>query len=276
MTDIDYSKIEINIPKVIINIIISVYFYVLGIVLIIYSDRVLFDRLSFHDTLYSIILSVLFFVISVFMYNIYRRTNIIPLFIFWIFALTSFFVKGETVFLLSILACLIYAVYSLYLLVVYGIKHKNFVKKYENIINLKKYKANFAAVFFLLLLYYLFLIIYEYYAVYQDFKPIKNDSVYILHLFIPLVIFFFFMIISSIILFEKRYVIVLCSLSEYKQVPLSSLTFLFNNSILDENDMKKWFDDKISIYMKGVFLNTSRKMIIFEDIASDIPLDNKI
>ena len=36
------------------------------------------------------------------------------------------------------------------------------------------------------------------------------------------------------------------------------------------------FNGQTYIYMKGVFLNTSRKMIIFEDIASDIPLDNKI
>lgn len=276
MTDIDYSKIEINLSKVVINIIISVYFYVLCIVQIIHSNRALFGRHSFHDTLYPIILLILFFVISVFIYRIYRRTNIISLFIFWLFALISFFLQDETAFLLSILSCFVYAVYSLSLLLIYNRKHKNFIKKYENMINLKKYKANFAAVFFLLLLYYLFLIIYEYYAVYQDFKPIKNDSVYILHLVIPLAVFFFFMIISSIILFEKRYVIVLCSLSEYKQVPLSSLTFLFNNSILDENDMKKWFDDKISICMNGVSIDTKRKIIIFEDIASDIPLDNKI
>ena len=45
---------------------------------------------------------------------------------------------------------------------------------------------------------------------------------------------------------------------------------------IDENDMKKWFNDKISIYMNGVFLDTERKMIIFEDITADIPLENKI
>lgn len=143
-------------------------------------------------------------------------------------------------------------------------------------INFSKYRANFAAVFFLLLLYYLFLIMYEYYAVYQDFKPIKKELVYILHLFIPLVTFFFVMIISAVVLFESRHVISLCSLNEYKQVPLSALPSLFNNSILDENDMKKWFNDKISIYMNGVFLDTERKMIIFEDITADIPLENKI
>ena len=117
---------------------------------------------------------------------------------------------------------------------------------------------------------------YEYYAVYQDFKPIKKESVYILHLFIPLVTFFFVTIISAVVLFESRHVISLYSLSEYKQVPLSALTSLFNNSILDENDMKKWFNDKISIYMNGVSLDTERKMIIFEDITADIPLENKI
>ena len=114
---------------------------------------------------------------------------------------------------------------------------------------------------------------YEYYAVYQDFKPIKKESVYILHLFIPLVTFFFIMIISAVVVFESRHVISLCSLSEYKQVPLSVLTSLFNNSILDENDMKKWFNDN---YMNGVSLDTERKMIIFEDITADIPLENKI
>ena len=39
MTEIDYSKIEINLPKVIINIILSVYFYVSGVVLIIHFNR---------------------------------------------------------------------------------------------------------------------------------------------------------------------------------------------------------------------------------------------
>lgn len=93
MAEIDYSKIEINLSKVIINIIISVYFYVLCIVQIIHSNRALFGRHSFHDTLYPIILLILFFVISVFMYRIYRRTNIISLFIFWLFALIIFLYK---------------------------------------------------------------------------------------------------------------------------------------------------------------------------------------
>lgn len=117
----------------------------------------------------------------------------------------------------------------------------------------------------MLLLYYLFLIMYEYYAVYQYFKPIKRDSVYILHLFMPLVVFFFVMIISTVILFERRYIFALCSLSEYKQVPLSAVTFLFNNSIVDEDYMKKWFHD--TIYMNGVSLDAEHKMIIFKDIA---------
>lgn len=69
------------------------------------------------------------------------------------------------------------------LLVIYGRKYKDFMEKYKNIINAEKFKPYFYAVFIMLLLYYLFLIMYEYYAVYQYFKPIKRDSVYILHLF---------------------------------------------------------------------------------------------
>ena len=153
------------------------------------------------------------------------------------------------------------------LLVIYGRKYKDFMEKYKNIINSEKFKPYFYAVFIMLLLYYLFLIMYEYYAVYQYFKPIKRDSVYILHLFMPLVVFFFVMIISTVILFERRYIFALCSLSEYKQVPLSAVTFLFNNSIVDEDYMKKWFHDTISIYMNGVSLDAEHKMIIFKDIA---------
>lgn len=119
----------------------------------------------------------------------------------------------------------------------------------------------------MLLLYYLFLTMYEYYAVYQYFKPIKRDSVYILHLFMPLVVFFFVMIISTVVLFDRRYIFALYSLSEYKQEPLSAVTFLFNNSIVDEDYMKKWFHDTISIYMNGVYLDAEHKMIIFKDIT---------
>lgn len=43
----------------------------------------------------------------------------ISLFIFWLFALIIFFIKGEAAFLLSILESFIYAVYSLSLLVIY-------------------------------------------------------------------------------------------------------------------------------------------------------------
>lgn len=50
---------------------------------------------------------------------IYKRTNMISLFIFWLFALIIFFIKGEAAVLLSILESFIYAVYSLSLLVIY-------------------------------------------------------------------------------------------------------------------------------------------------------------
>lgn len=61
MVEIDYSKIEINLPKVIINIILSVYFYVSGVVLIIHFNRTFFNQHTFHDTLYPVILLILFF-----------------------------------------------------------------------------------------------------------------------------------------------------------------------------------------------------------------------
>lgn len=263
MTEIDYSKVEINISKVIINVIISVYFYGLGIVLIINYNRTFFGKHSFHDTLYPFIFLVLLCVISACIYNIYRRKKIISLFMFWFFALISFFIKGETGFVLSILSCFIYAVYSLSLLAIYDRKYKDFIKKYNNMINFKKFNAYFTAVFLLLILYYLFLIMYEYYTFYQYIKPLKRDSVYIVHLFIPLVIFFFVMIISAVFLFNSRYVFMLCPLSEYKQVPLSAVTFLFNSGILDEIYMRKWFNDKIGIYMNGVSLDVENSMIVF-------------
>lgn len=53
MAEIDYSKIEIKLSKIIINVIISVYFYGLSILLIINYRRTLFDLHSFHDTLYE-------------------------------------------------------------------------------------------------------------------------------------------------------------------------------------------------------------------------------
>lgn len=265
MAEIDYSKIEIKLSKIIINVIISVYFYGLSILLIINYRRTLFDLHSFHDTLYPFIFLALLLVISIFIYNIHRRTPIISLFIFCFFALISFFIQRELGFLLSIFASFIYAVYSLSLLVIYDRKYKDFIKKYNNMINFKKFKAYFFAVFFLLLLYYLFLVIYESYNIYQYIKPLKRDSDYIVHLFVPLVTFFFVMILSAVFLFDSRYVFILCPLSEYKQVPLSAVTFIFNSGILDEHYMRKWFNDKIGIYMNGVSLDAASSMIVFNE-----------
>lgn len=267
MTHIDYSKIQINLSKVIINIIISSYFYGLGIMLLINHNRAFFDKQSYHDFLYPAIFFVLSCVILVFMYNIYKRTKLIPLFIFAFLVLLFFFIRDKySLFLLTVSVVFIYAAYSILLLVNYSIKHNDFIKQYKHMINFDKYMANFYAIIAVLLLYYLFLVVYESTQLYQNFKPIKRDSVYILHLFTPLLLFFFVMIISSVFLFNIRYVLMLCPLSVYKEVPLSDINFIFNSSMIDKEYRKRWFKSNISIYLKDVSLNEECTMIVFENI----------
>lgn len=263
MTQMDYAKIDIDFSKVIINILISAYFYGLGTVLLLNHHRKFFHIHSFHDFLWPFIFFVLLCVMLVFMYNIYKRTTLTPLFIFVFLVLLFFFIQDRDIlFLVSVFVVFIYAVYSLGLIVSYSRKHKYFIKKYHHMINFNKYMANFSAIFFVLLSFYIFLIVYVYYDV--TLKPVKKESVYLLKLFVPMLVLFFVMAVSDGLLFGVRYVIKLCQLSSNKEVPLSEINFIFNSNLLD-NDAKRWFDKNIGIYVKDVYLDERRKMIVFEN-----------
>ena len=75
MTQIDYSKIEINIQKITMNFMLSVYFYIL---------QFLVFLSFFHEYSFLFLLAVIgsTFIVIRYIYNVCIHTNMAPLFIF--------------------------------------------------------------------------------------------------------------------------------------------------------------------------------------------------
>ena len=66
-------------------------------------------------------------------------------------------------------------------------------------------------------------------------------------------------------LLKCQYVYILCPLSKYCQVPLSAITNKFKNANVSKEVMQDWFNENISMYIKGIYLDVDKKMIVFGD-----------
>lgn len=282
MYHIDYSKIEINIPKVTMNFMLSVYFYML---------QYLVYLSFFHKYSFLFLLAIIgsTFIVVRYVYNVCIHTNMAPLFIFISLVLSVYFTRNNTILMCNI-AFLLYALLTLKLLYSYGLKQTNFINKYKNMINFNKFISVFSVVFALFLAYFLLLAFlsssfiasheFIYYIIPADnvfFNAIKYfGDTFKEHMFIVVYIIFPLIILSSVIsmytnfLLKCQYVFTVCPLSEYGQIPLSSITYKFKNTNVRKEYMQKWFDENIGMYIKNIHLDAENKMIVFGDSDTSV------
>ncbi len=271
MTLQDYSKLEINLPKVMLNFTLSVYFYCLAMFNSItfahyFADYKIADIFSIEmAAAFPVILLATIFIIK----NIYNLYHTIKCTSLYIFLASILFVLISSVFslFLSMIVSLSYAVYTLSLLIIYGRRHESFINKYQNMIKHDKYVANFYINFTIFLFYFLFLAMLVFFAFYSNSID-KTD--YLTYVFLPILLFIFVLSLYYVFLFNVRYVYILCPLSKYGSIPLTNITSKFNKINIDNDELQQWFQRNIGSYLNNVLLDIDDKMIIFGNTALKI------
>lgn len=264
MTLLDYSKLEINLPKVMLNFILSVYFYCLAMFNSItfahyFADYKIADIFSIEMAAsFLVILLATFFIIKK-TYNLYHTIKSASLYIFLASILFVFISSAFSLFF-SMIVSLSYAVYTLSLLIIYGRRHENFISKYSYMINQEKYGANFYINFTIFLFYFLFLTMLVFFAC---FSNSINETDYLTYIFLPLLLFIFVFTIYYMFLFNVRYVYILCPLSIYGSIPLYKITSKYNKTNIDSDELQQWFQRNINSYLNNITLDIDDKMIIF-------------
>lgn len=268
MTLQDYSKLEINLPKVMLNFTLSVYFYCLAMFNSItfahyFADYKIADIFSIEmAAAFLVILLATIFIIK----NIYNLYHTIKSALLYIFLASILFVLISSAFslFLSMVASLSYAVYTLSLLIIYGRRHESFINKYQNMIKHDKYVANFYINFTIFLFYFLFIAMLVFFAFYSNSID-KTD--YLTYVFLPILLFIFVLSLYYVFLFNVRYVYILCPLSKYGSIPLTNITSKFNKVNIDNDELQQWFQRNIGSYLNNVSLDIDDKIIIFGNTA---------
>ena len=268
MTLQDYSKLEINLPKVMLNFTLSVYFYCLAMFNSItfthyFVDYKIADIFSIEmaAAFLVILLATIFIIKNI--YNLYHTIKSVSLYIFLASILFVLISSAFSLFL-SMIASLSYAVYTLSLLIIYGRRHENFISKYNYMINQEKYEANFYINFTIFLFYFLFLTMLVFFAFYSNSIDETN---YLTYVFLPILLFMFVLSLYYVFLFNVRYVYILCPLSKYGSIPLINITSKFNKVNIDNDELQQWFQRNIGSYLNNVLLDIDDKIIIFGNTA---------
>lgn len=268
MTLQDYSKLEINLPKVMLNFTLSVYFYCLAMFNSItfthyFADYKIADIFSIEmaAAFLVILLATIFIIKNI--YNLYHTIKCTSLYIFLASILFVLISSAFSLFL-SMVASLSYAVYTLSLLIIYGRRHESFINKYQHMIKHDKYVANFYINFTIFLFYFLFLAMLVFFAFYSNSI---DETDYLTYVFLPILLFMFVLSLYYVFLFNVRYVYILCPLSKYGSIPLSNITSKFNKINIDNDELQQWFQRNIGSYLNNVLLDIDDKMIIFGNTA---------
>lgn len=282
MIQIDYSKIEINIQKITMSFLSSLYFYMMNYLTALFN----YGYFSYNYAMLSLIVMLLgtFFLIK-YTYSVCVKTSLVPLYIFISLVLISFFTRATSA-LICITASFVYSLYTLKLIYDYGLKQSDFINKYRKYIKFENFIAIFSIIFIIFLFYFLFLFflnltfIANNYIFFDSFfyLPVEsgffNVLQYVGNTFHDSILLFYILFPSSILLIiytfyahfltRSQYVFILCPLSEYGQIPLSIITSKFNGNS-NKALMLAWFKENIGNYIKSVYLDTENKMIIFEN-----------
>lgn len=267
MVTLDYSRLEVNIIKIFLNLVISVYFYCFAMFIAVRGEIFEF---SFEIIPFIIIMLLLAIFIIKYILSLYKYTKKSPLYIFLfllVLAIICCFYYSDVWILLFLFISILYALYTLSLVVFYSIRHKRFLEKYESMIKVENYAANFSGVFFIFIAYYVYLAA----MVVRAATPGINENGYLMYIFFPLVILRFIRIPCYRLLLDYQYVFSLCPLSKYGTIPISAITVpisyikkVVNRKNADKDVVKRWFQFYIEKYLKDVYLDEERKMIVFK------------
>lgn len=278
MVLLDYSKLEVNIIKIFLNLVISVFFYCFAMFIAVRGE---FFEFSFEIIFFIIIMLLLAVFIIKYICSLYKYTKKIPLYIFlflFIIAIICCFYYSDMWIILFLFISILYALYTLSLVIYYGIRHRRFIKIYESMIKFEQYSPNFFGVFFIFIAYYVYLAA----MVVRAATPETNDNGYLMYIFFPLVILRFIRIPCYRLLLDYQYVFSLCPLSEYGKIPISVITEpisyikkVVNKKNVDKDVVKRWFHFFIEKYLKDVSLDIEQKLIIFNNIKTDETNENK-
>lgn len=282
MRQIDYSKIEINIQKITMSLLSSVYFYMMNYLTALFN----YGHYSFNYAMLALIIMILstFFLIK-YIFSVCAKTSLVPLFIFISLILISFFTIVASA-LICITASFVYSLYTLKLIYDYGLKQSDFVNKYRNYIKFENFIAVFPMIFILFLFYFMLILflnltfIVDNYIFFDRFFyiPVESSffnalqyvgnafhkSILLSYILFPISILLLIYVFYEHFLTRSQYVFIVCPLSEYGQIPLSTITSKFNGNSNKEL-MLAWFKENIGNYVKSVYLDAENKMIIFEN-----------
>lgn len=285
----EYSKSDINISNITLNLVIFVYFYCISLV----AAKNDFNLFSIDD--FSILSAAVMIgtaAVIKYVYKSCKNINMVSFLIFMFFILNLFFLRNFLIYLCTGIN-IFYAMYILFLLADYGNKHKKFIDKYENMINFDKYNPKFLFTFIIFLLCFIFLFIInfaglinkvhllKFYLMFHDTFLLnliietmndieKSDvSVYTYCIFFSAGIFGVAYIYYKIFLLDYQYVFILLPLSMHSSIiPLSAVIPVFNEDNfdgdnIDKNALQQWFDNNVSCYIKNVYLDIENKIIVF-------------
>lgn len=282
MVSIDYSKVEIYIPKITAYYFMSIYFCILNVYAVFLHEAGRNDYVPVYIT----VLFIITFAVAKYVYNVanYSNQNLFYIFLisFFIVLVTYFIFHYNPVYslIISTIFSIVYTVKTLKLLAKYSEMEKDFLDKYENMVNTNTYTVSFYIVIACVFIVYCLIHILNFSILLFCFDTIYYGSTLILLyefgrriIDTPVVFLGSLFILTyalahiySFFLLKYQYVFIICALSEYQQIPLSAVykTPVLVQYIQDKNEAaQNWFQMNIGNFVNNVYLDTDRELIIF-------------
>lgn len=282
MVLIDYSKIEIYIPKVTAYYFMSIYFCILNMYATFLHQAGNNDYVLVHVTALCIItFAVIKYVSNVSNYTSKNLINKFFIFISIVFIIYFIFYYNPVyALIISSIFSIIYTMNALNLLAKYSVMEQDFLNKYKNIINMNTYIVSFSIVIVCAFIIYClihmlnFSILLFYFDIssYGSILRLLNEFGRIIvdapveFLGILFVLTYALSYIYLFFLSRFQYVFIICALSEYQQIPLSAVyktSVLLQNSKHKNKDIQSWFQSYIGNFVNNVYLDADRELIIF-------------
>lgn len=282
MVLIDYSKIEIYIPKVTAYYFMSIYFCILNMYAAFLHKAGNNDYVLVYVTALCIItFAVIKYVFNVSNYTSKNLLNKFFIFISIVFIIYFIFYYNPVyALIISSIFSIIYTMNALNLLAKYSVMEQDFLNKYKNIINMNTYVVSFSIVIVCAFIIYClihmlnFSILLFYFDIssYGSILRLLNEfgrkivDAPVVFLGILFILTYALSYIYLFFLLKYQYVFIICSLSEYQQIPLSAVykvSVLLQNSQHKNKVIQNWFQTYIGNFVNNVYLDADRELIIF-------------
>ncbi len=282
MVLIDYSKIEIYIPKVTAYYFMSIYFCILNMyAAFLHKARNNDYVLVYVTALFIITFAVIKYVSNVSNYTSKNLLNKFFIFISIVFIIYFIFYYNPVyALIISSIFSIIYTMNALNLLAKYSVMEQDFLNKYKNIINMNTYVVSFSIVIVCAFIIYClihmlnFSILLFYFDIssYGSILRLLNEfgrkivDAPVVFLGILFILTYALSYIYLFFLSKYQYVFIICALSEYQQIPLSAVykvSVLLQNSQHKNKVIQNWFQTYIGNFVNNVYLDADRELIIF-------------